>query len=325
MLLAFRASLPDLKGKDLPSRLLVAKWGVNESVKGAFTVGTKTQRFLAPLQKMLGFDTVALDFEHSTVPGSPEYEKSKEPRIVAAHGVPRVVPGEGIFIEELRWTPEGEASVKGGHHPDLSPTIKTDDSGEVVFLHSTALCRQGAVADLQVFAAGLTPAQLLTFSATLQSTPMNHKELLCLILGLDHNSATDAQITEAAKGFATKLTAAIGAGSQLTTLNTTVEGLKTSIGQLQGKLDKSERDQLVAAALRDGKLIPHGAEFDAMNNAQFGAVLASLQAGVVPVEKRTPELVKTFAAPGVGTNDGVAAEVHRQLGVSAEIVAKHNK
>ena len=324
MLLAFRATLPDLKGKDLPSRLLVAKWGRNESVKGAFTVGTKTQRFLAPIQKMLGFDTVALDFEHNTVPGSPEYEKSKEPRIVAAHGVPRVVMGEGLFIEDLRWTPEGEASVKGGHHPDLSPTIKTDEAGEVVFLHSTALCRQGAAPELQVFSAALSSAQLQLFSAQLStlspqlSSPMNHKELLCLILGLDANSATDAQITEATKSFATKLTAALGAGTQLQTLNATVDGLRTSLGALQTKLDKGERDQLVATALREGKLIPHGAEFDTMSNTAFAAVLASLQPGVVPLEKRTPDLVKTFTAPGIAEPDAaIEAAVFKQLGISA--------
>ena len=63
--------------------------------------------------------------------------------------MPRVIPGEGLFIENLRWTPEGEASVKGGHHPDLSPAIKTNDAGEVVFVHSAALCRQGGVAPKQ--------------------------------------------------------------------------------------------------------------------------------------------------------------------------------
>ncbi len=329
MLLAFRASLPDLKGKEPPKRLLVAKWGKNESVRGPFTVNETTARMLPAVQRVLGFDTVAIDFEHNTVPGTPEYEKAPEPRHVAAHGVPRVIPGDGLYIEEIRWTPEGEASVRGGHHPDLSPAVKANDKGEVVLLHSAAMCRQGSCLDLQVFNAALTATQLQLYSATLSTSPenqnhaMNHKELLCLLLGLDAHTATDVQIADATKTFASRINSAIGVAGQVATFSATVDGLKTSLQALQTKLDTAEREALVAEALRDGKLVPHNAEIDKLSNAQFKAVLEALPAGIVPLAQRTPELVKTFSAPnfsagGGGGNDATDDAVRRQLGISED-------
>ena len=73
--------------KELPSRLRVAKWGRNDSVKGAFVVNETTARFLPAIQKAVGFDSVALDFEHNTVPETDAYKADREPRKVAAHGL----------------------------------------------------------------------------------------------------------------------------------------------------------------------------------------------------------------------------------------------
>ncbi|HLP01679.1 MAG TPA: phage protease [Opitutaceae bacterium] len=319
MFIAPRLPSPLAGLKELPRRVVIAKWGKNESANGSFVVGPRTAKILPALQKLLGFDTVALDFEHNTVPGTEAYKADKEPRNVAAHGAPRVIVGEGIVVDDVRWTPHGEKSIHEGLHPDLSPTIKTDDSGEVVFVHSAALCRQGAVSDLRVFSASsiFSAEQLAAFSAACaSSTPhrspsvsMDHKKLLCLLLGLDPNTP-DQDIEKAAADFAKTAT-------EVKTFSANLTGVTTRLGQLEKALAASERAALIAAATSAGKLVPHGAEVDKLDNASFKAVLDSLPADIVPLSQRTPEGLKTFtpstAAAGLSEAESAIA---RQLGIS---------
>jgi phage I-like protein len=259
MLLAYRATSPLAGLKELPSRMLIARWGENrpEAGKQPFVVNDKTARYLPVLQKALGFDTIALDFEHNTVPGTPAFAAEPEPKNVAAHGRPVVVPGEGLYAEDLRWTPHGEKSVKEGLHPDLSPTIKTADDDSVVFVHSAALCRQGSVPDLQVFSATFTPDQLATLSATLSSTAtqptMDFKKLLLLLLGLDANSS-DADIETACKKFAEA-----NDGKKIETYSASLKSATDQIAALAQRLDAQERATITADAIRAGKLIPNSA------------------------------------------------------------------
>lgn len=311
--------------KELPARVRVAKWGRNESVKGAFTVNETTARLLPAMQRTVGFDTIALDFEHNTVPATDAFKADKEPRKVAAHGVPRVIPGEGLFIENLRWTPEGEASVKGGHHPDLSPAIKTNDAGEVVFVHSAALCRQGAVPDLQVFSAALTPAQITAFSAASHThfPSMDYKQLLLLLLGLDAH-ATDADITTAAKTFATKLAEAAGQSQEIKTLSATLKTLGEKFAALEKGQEAAEKSAITAHAVAAGKVIT--AAVSELPLESFRKIVAELPANQVPLAQRTPEGVKAFSATGATAAGATAeAEVREKLGISPETWAKHNK
>lgn len=345
MFLAPRMPSPLAGLKVPPARLLVAKWGLNESTNGNFRVGEKTAKFLPALQKLLGYDTVKLDFEHNTVPGTAAYKADKEPRNIAADARLSVVPGEGIYAEGITWTPHGVKSVTEGLHSDLSPTIKTDDDGEVVFIHSAALCRQGAVTDLRVYSAGdiLSAEQLRTFSATINPQPapsMDYKKLLTILLGLEANAA-DADIETAAKAFAdnTKTHSAT-----LKTLNETITALKQQIGDgkatahsvdlkpLEEKLAALEKSQataeraaLTTAAIGVGKIVPHGAAIDALDNAAFKALLDSLPADQVPLAQRTPEGLKAFTPATHLAADSVAEKMRTTLGVSKEDWAKHQK
>ncbi len=337
MLLAFRASLPPLAalqaGAPLPTRLQVARWGENANSQGKrIVVNDTTARVLPLVNRTLGFDTVALDFEHNTVKGSPEWRESAEPRKVAAHGTPRVVPGEGLFIEEIRWTPEGEASVRGGHHPDLSPAVKTNERGEVVLMHSTALCRQGSIEDLRLFAAGLDAETLALCSAALAPishpipTTMNERLILLRLLGLAENATAD-QIAAATTTLSATLAQlaglqqALASLGQLTTLSATVKSQGEQIATFTAKLEKAERDAITAQALAEGKLIT--AAVAALPLEQFTAVVKELPAGVVPVEKRTPDQVSTFSANvGRGEADAAGEAVRAQLGISKEEWAK---
>ncbi len=337
MFFAPRMPSPLVALTEPPKRVLIAKWGKNESTNGSFTVGPRTAKIMPALQKLLGFDTVAIDFEHNTVPGTEAYKADKEPRNVAANGALQVVEGEGIYITNPLWTPHGEKSIREHLHPDLSPTLKTDDAGEVVFVHSAALCRQGAVTDLRIFTAAsiFSAEQLAAFSAaaylpergepgrsssqfTSPSKSMDYKKLVCLLLGLDPNTP-DADIETAATKFAAQANEVKTFSANLAKLNERLASLEKGdrIAALETKLAASERAALITAATAAGKLVPHSAEIDKLDNASFKAVLDSLPADIVPLSQRTPEGLKTFTPSAVvPTGSAFDETVRKQLGIS---------
>ncbi len=59
-----------------------------------------------PNQDALGFDKIALDFNHNSLHGHPNYKP--DPREVAAYGVPQVVDGQGLFLDQIEYTPTGK-------------------------------------------------------------------------------------------------------------------------------------------------------------------------------------------------------------------------
>ena len=86
-----------LAGASLPSRIKLLNWGRNESVKGPILVDEQSLAALNVNQARLGYDRIALDYEHNTVDGSPELslrapelesrQSYAEPRIVAVHSL----------------------------------------------------------------------------------------------------------------------------------------------------------------------------------------------------------------------------------------------
>ena len=324
MIIAFKAPSPLAGLTELPSRIKIGKWGRNETGKGAgFTINERTAAVLPMVQHKLSFDRVALDFQHNTCPTVDADGKTvepKEPQKIAAMGTPRVVKGEGLFLENLDWTPEGKEAALGGHYPDLSPAVKMNDAGEVLFLHSAGLCRQGDVMDLQLFSAALNAGQLVKFSAALTSTSnnMDHKKLLLILLGLPE-TATDSDIETGAKAFAAK----IGNVGEVTAFSASLKTLTENVGALTSRLEKADKDAVLAQAIRDGKVVPFSAQ--KLGLADFTALVAELPANVVPLAQRTIEGVKTFSASvtGQGGGDNAAdAEVARQMGNDPEKVKK---
>jgi hypothetical protein len=138
----------------LPSRLQLLKWGPNDTTKGTYVVGQRTANELAANQRELGFERVAVDFNHCSVPSSAEYEalqKLGQPPMIFGYGRPAVVAGEGLFLEDMEWTPLGVQSAR--NFEDLSPALH-DEGGEVIFLHSVALTPNGSTHGLTFFSAG---------------------------------------------------------------------------------------------------------------------------------------------------------------------------
>jgi hypothetical protein len=140
-------------GGELPARIKLLNWGENATTKGPFIVGPGTLAALNANQKRYGFDKVALDFNHNTVPGTPAYAEAQEPRPVAGYGVPEVVEGEGLFLRDIEWTPAGREHA--ANFRDVSGTLARDAGNEVVFMHSAAICRQGAAPGMELVAASV--------------------------------------------------------------------------------------------------------------------------------------------------------------------------
>jgi phage I-like protein len=151
-----------LAGEKLPARLKLLDWGENKTVKGPVRVSDLSVSLLQSNQSDRGFAEVALDFEHNTVRGSPEFERTTEPRPVAAYGIPRVIAGEGLFLENLRWTPAGKKDAL--NYADLSPAVELDAEGNIIFIHSAALVRNGAVDGLSFFSVTVTTQQKKSMS-----------------------------------------------------------------------------------------------------------------------------------------------------------------
>lgn len=342
--------IPAPATQELPKRLQVGRWGTNESTKGKVIVNERTAKILPLLQRITGYDTIALDFEHNTLPGSDAYKADKEPRKIAANGVPVVVPGEGLFVEQLDWTPEGAAAYSGKHFPDLSPAVKLEDDGTVIFMHSSALTRHGSIYDLKAFSASPDPVDLFR--------TMDPKLLLLSLLGL-RADASEAQITERADAVKAQL-AGIGALEQkvtgfsatietltadnkaagekiaaletglkgatsetaaatITALSTDLKGAKDTIATLVQRLDNQEREGLIAQAVQAGKIVPFNA-VRAMDVPAAKKLLEELPKDQVPTQRRTVEGVTAFASAGVqhGEEATAADQVCRQLGIKRE-------
>lgn len=148
---AFRAA--DAK---LPSRIKLLNWGWNDTSEGPVIVDEVTARLFAANQKAIGRERVAVDFEHNTVPGSREYDRTQEPRAVAGHCALVCVPGEGIFGEALTYTAAGQTHAADYEDVSIAPYL--DKEGRVVAAHSVALTHTGA-------AYGLTFEQARALSA----------------------------------------------------------------------------------------------------------------------------------------------------------------
>lgn len=310
--LASPGTSPVQKGKiPLPESLIICPWGESRDLEGnPVIVNETTVAELAANQSLHGFDEVAMDWNHNTTPkfdadGNPI--PVKEPQPVAGYGTLSVIPGKGIVYTPLSWTPEGETFYTGRHYRDLSPTVAKNEKGEVTFVHSVALTRNGQVGNLHAFSAlsSLTP----TINTTMEST-LDFRALLAALLGLAA-TASDEEIVAAAS--------AKKEAPELDDLG--AEKAKAAkpeeVTALSARLDNMERDQIVRAATAEGKVIPLSA--DQINLTPI-PVLKALAAGITPtVTLGGAEKRQVLEQPGQLKALSVEEkEVCRQLGIKEE-------
>lgn len=146
----FKISNGALNNATLPSRMKVLGWGDNDSTDGVYRVGAKTVAGVGN-QKTLGYERVAIDFDHCSVPGTESNKAlmaAGQPPLIFGYGRPHVIPGDGIWLEEIAWTPLGLQHAK--NFEDISPALKDEDR-EATLVHSVALTPNGKVTGLQFF------------------------------------------------------------------------------------------------------------------------------------------------------------------------------
>ncbi len=305
------AAAPTLEqGQELPSRLVVFPWGKHETRRGTFIVSDLTaQVFEANQAKMRLDGRIALDFEHNTLPGTEAFKSSAEPRPIAALAVCKVIPGEGIVFEDIQWTPQGREALQGGHYQDLSPSPFRDKEGNVIGLHSVALCRHGEVDGLTLHAAASPRvAEYLaalsadfTPSESLLTPPM--KEALLKLLAALGITATESDNEEA-------LTAALSAAaSKVATMQPKEE--KPAGLSAADEVTQLRKELLIAQATRDGKVIP-------LSAAAIAATPLSALTELVAAAK--PGTVNTSARTAGGTRENKEDE-NQPAALSAETLA----
>lgn len=262
----------------LPGRILVLPWGDNKTASGRKAiVGPKTLSVLPAMQKSLGFEEVALDYEHNTVRGTRAYQDSEEPRAVAAYGALSVVEGEGVVFIPSRWTPSGQK--KAFEFQDLSPAPATDENGEVIFMHSVALCRNGDVEDLR----------FVTLSVG--SGEATHQEEKTMGTELTELNGRIDTLQHAVDALRADLAPATAAAAKIETLSADLAAMKAAEV-------KRQRDTIVAGAATAGKVIPLTAEqIEAMDVQALSTMVGKLPV-TVPLHKRTPAVEPLSATGG---------------------------
>lgn len=303
----------------LPSRLKVAHWGRKDTNRGPVVVSNRTVAELPGNQARERFDKIALDWNHNTVQKDPKVPL-KEPISVAAYGIPEVVPGEGLFLRDLEWTDDGRKFAAGGHYPDISPTIARDpQTGEILFLHSVALCRQGEIPDL--------PFDLKKFSVDIPSTTTEmNPELLAIFAAAGINLPADAtpeafkaELPKVIDLLKPKKPAEPAAGVTLTTdqfkaLNDRITNLETFRAEQSRAGAIAERQALITAAQQSGKVVPFAAaDVVDWKLETLSATLKGIPATVPMGGAKTPD------NPGAGNVETFSAEllaIAKNCGVS---------
>ncbi len=353
-LICLRANAPQFdpaKGAEgLPQRILVLPWGEHETTQGKVICNDTTMRQLSVFNAAKGWDRTALDFEHSSVQGSPTYKG--EPVKVAGYGQLQLVPNEGVYLLMSSWTNEGKEFAAGGHYGDLSPAVKVNKQNEVIGLHSAALCRHGATPGLVFLSAagaGKTapmpqgkgkPKPGTKPNPSSSSKSMTPEELiaaLCKALGL----AADTAPADILTALTTKLAAEEATEPESAGMKALSAGLGEIKALLKAQGDKlteqeaqlkllstsaadNETSTILKEAAAAGKVVPAIAA-KTLKPADLRLLCAELPV-TVPLELRTPD-AKTLLLSASTTqpaNTELAA-IDKLTGVSDDDVAKYMK
>jgi hypothetical protein len=246
-----------LKGERLPRRLKFFAWGDNKSTDGNFRAGERTSSELPANQKKYGFERVAIDFNHCSVPGTDTYKdllKVGQPPLIFGYGRVEAVPNDGIYLEDIIWTPLGVQHAR--NFEDLSPAIQ-DEDGEVMLVHSVALTPNGKVEGLEFFTAMQRPPE----KQAAQSTGLAEKKLTLLSVAqmLDLPEATEE------KDVIEKLKDALGMAKSVsnkvtgdvTALGVRIQTLEENLKKTADGTQNAERARIVTLLSAEGKAPRH--------------------------------------------------------------------
>lgn len=344
------------EGKVLPERIRFLKWGVNNTSKGQVILNETSAAVVPHNQRITGHDHVALDFQHNSAKAGPKDEPIK----IAGNGNLEIVPGDGIYITSLEYTPEGEKVLPGGHYKDVSGAVRLNEKGEVIWVHSVGAVRNGAAEDMVLFEAGEKAREAI---ALLQSDgklslidddagDINWREMTLRMLAslgveIDPDQASDAEAAgavmtwlegkQAPDNSQTKDNEEEESESSPTTTMSTEKttdqneqfsGFDERLKLLEANSLISRRDSIVERASREGKVIPLSSEqIEGLKTEGdiklLESMVANLPAGEVPVSGLEHAGQRGGENPGAGLTKA-DLEVCELLGVDPEDMKKHN-
>jgi Mu-like prophage I protein len=264
----FKISNGALKGETLPQRLKFFAWGDNKSTDGNFRAGEKTSAELSANQKKLGFERVAIDFNHCSVPGTDTYKDllaQGQPPLIFGYGRVNPIPGDGLYLEDIIWTPLGVQHAR--NFEDLSPAIQ-DEDGEVTLVHSVALTPNGKVEGLEFFTAQVVaPVGNEPKDNTIPAVKdgLGSKTLTLLsvadMLGLPETAEEKTvleTLSQRLKGPDARQDTRVGVAAEtITTLNARVEALEKKLADGIKTEQDAERLRMVTLLSAEGKSPRH--------------------------------------------------------------------
>ena len=311
----------------LPKRIKILNWGDNPNCHGKrVNVGPLFAKCLAAAT--YPYRKVALDFEHNTFPGTAAYKESQEPRPVAGFGTVEVVEGKGVYLTMSAWTPEGEKNAV--NFADVSAGAVTDKEGNVVAVASVALCRAGAVDGMDFVEAPLSGGVSSALSGIINNSEkqkglaMDFRALLIKSLGLGDDASDEAIQAALEKALGKKpetenneeQAAAMSAAVKAAVAEA-VKPIQEQVAALSASAVAHEKQDLIAAAAREGKVIALSADALAKIGVEDLKATIAKTAVTVPLNAQTPKNMKEKAG------EGEVSEEFRQIalncGVSPEI------
>lgn len=274
---------------------MILPWGRSETNKGPVIVDEHTAAVLPGNQARIKRPTVKGDFEHqSALPAG----SVKHPiNYAVSSGVPKVVPGEGIVIEDAQWTEAGLRHVPTDYG-DISAAPYRDAEGRVIALHSFAVCAHGEVDGVTIDPVTLS-AELALLSAdsnpTMDPTTTDPKKLIGLLAALltacGQTVAEDASLEQLEAAVKAAETAKSAPAPD--TLSADLKALRGELATYKADQTKALRKQDIArqvdVAIGAGKLVTLSTDdLLALPDERVTAYFDGLTAGVVPLSQRTP-------------------------------------
>ncbi|WP_429885373.1 phage protease [Geoalkalibacter halelectricus] len=163
--------------------------------------------------------------------------------------------GAGLFATDVQWTEKARAMIAAGEYRFISPVFSYDAQGRVTGLHMAALTNNPALDGM---------AQLAAAKFTPQDKEQGMNEELKKLLGLQGDpgdeeiaaatAALCARLVEQEQSIAALKSAAHDPAKFVPVA--TVEEIRQELAALKAQAQQRGVDELVGAALADGRLLP---------------------------------------------------------------------
>lgn len=313
---------------DPPAKIMLIPYGEVKSTKGNFIFDDEAAQELLARYENKKNDLV-IDYEHQTLYNvqapAAAWIKALEYR-----------KGEGLF-GVVEWTERGGSYVANKEYRYLSPVIMVRTSDHrAVALHSAALTNDPAID-------GMIPLVAKNDLEDEMEDNMEFLKLLAQMLGLPE-TASETDVAAAVKALLEKESVSINKElrdllevddkADINAIKGKIIAMKNPAGfvkvekyqELQTQLAEKVKDELVTAALKDGKIAPaqkEWAETYALKDPEgFRGFLAMTAAGaVVP----TGEVAGGEGVKPKQDVDDQEMLIHKNLGLTADDLKKYGK